>query len=174
MDINAAQADHTLLIGRVKPHTDFRSKLESGLSKMEVIGLGKIRGATDMHSRGVPGFQALLAPAARIYESDTNVIGGLAILENAYDETAEIVRELLPAMRMTIIDETLTDEGWRIEATYTSTWYGFIDDFVVRLTPEGSMTRVDVRSKSRVGLSDLGANAKRVRAFMEKLDHSTQ
>ncbi len=89
------------------------------------------------------------------------------------DETAEIVRELLPAMGMEIIDETLTDEGWHIEATYTSFWYGFIDDFVVRLTPEGSMTRVDVRSKSRVGGSDLGANAARVRAFFEKLDAAT-
>jgi len=91
MDVNAAAADHTLLINRVKPHTDFRSKLESGLAKMEVIGLGKRRGATDLHSRGVPGFQALLAPAARIYETETNIIGGLAIIENAYDETAEII-----------------------------------------------------------------------------------
>jgi uncharacterized protein (DUF1499 family) len=95
------------------------------------------------------------------------------IVNAGLDETREIVRELLPAMGMEIIGETLTDEGWHIEATYTSFWYGFIDDFVVRLTPEGSMTRVDVRSKSRIGGSDLGANAKRVRAFFEKLDAAT-
>ena len=91
MDVNAAAADHTLLVNRIKPHTDFRSDLESGLTKMALIGLGKIRGATDMHSRGVPGFQSLLEPAARIYEANTNLIGGLAILENAYDHTAEII-----------------------------------------------------------------------------------
>lgn len=95
------------------------------------------------------------------------------VVNAGLDETAEIVRALLPSMNMEIIDETLTDEGWRIEATHTSFWYGFVDDFVVRLTPEGSMTRVDVRSKSRVGLSDLGANAKRIRAFYEKLDAVT-
>ena len=91
MDVNAAAADHTLLIGRVKPHTDFRGEIESGLAKMEVIGLGKQKGAALLHALGVPGFQRFLAPAARIYEAETNVIGGLAILENAYDETAEIV-----------------------------------------------------------------------------------
>lgn len=89
------------------------------------------------------------------------------------DESAEIVREIVKDMGMTLIDETLTDDGWLIEATYTSKWFGFVDDFVVRLTPEGSRTRVDVRSKSRVGGSDLGANAKRVRAFFEELKAAT-
>lgn len=58
----------------------------------------------------------------------------------------------------------------RIEATATSFFYGFKDDLVVRIaeTPEG--TRVDVRSKSRVGRSDLGQNAKRIRRFMSELD----
>lgn len=89
-DANAAAADHTLLIGRVKPHTDFHGAIESGLAKMCVIGMGKQRGATEMHRHGAAGFQRFLAPAARIYEAHTNVIGGLAIIENAYDETADI------------------------------------------------------------------------------------
>ncbi|MEM7028815.1 MAG: lactate racemase domain-containing protein [Chloroflexota bacterium] len=110
MDINAAQADHTLLIGRIKPHTDFRAKLESGLSKMAVIGLGKIRGATDMHSLGVPGFQQFLAPAAREYEANTNVVGGLAIIENAYDETAEIIG-LTAAQIGTATEEALLERS---------------------------------------------------------------
>jgi hypothetical protein len=90
-DVIAAAADHTLLIGRIKPHTDFRGQLESGLAKMSVIGLGKQQGAAIMHEWGVAGFQRFLAPAARIYEANTNLVGGLAILENAYDQTAEIV-----------------------------------------------------------------------------------
>ncbi len=89
-DANAAAADHTLLINRVKPHTDFHGDLESGLSKMCVIGLGKQRGAAEMHRYGAAGFRRFLAPAARIYEANTNIIGGLAIVENAYDETANI------------------------------------------------------------------------------------
>jgi uncharacterized protein (DUF1499 family) len=57
----------------------------------------------------------------------------------------------------------------RIEATDTTRWFGFKDDVVVRLTPQGNGTRIDVRSVSRVGLSDVGTNAKRIRAFLESL-----
>jgi hypothetical protein len=94
-DAAAAEADHTLLIARVKPHTDFRAEIESGLAKMAVIGMGKRRGAELMHVRGAAAFKRFLAPAARVYAAETNLLGGLAILENAYDETAAI--EWLPA-----------------------------------------------------------------------------
>ena len=86
----AAEADYTFLINRVKAHTAFRGKLESGLAKMEIIGIGKQHGASLMHNLGIPAFENYLAPAARIYETDTNVVGGLALVENAYEETAEI------------------------------------------------------------------------------------
>ncbi|HEX5130712.1 MAG TPA: DUF1499 domain-containing protein [Usitatibacter sp.] len=59
--------------------------------------------------------------------------------------------------------------GGRLEATDTTTWFGFKDDVVVRIRPEGTGSRVDVRSVSRVGLSDLGANADRIRRFLGKL-----
>lgn len=58
----------------------------------------------------------------------------------------------------------------RIEATDTTTWFGFKDDVVVRLTPWGAGTRVDVRSVSRVGLSDVGTNARRIEDFLESLE----
>jgi uncharacterized protein (DUF1499 family) len=71
------------------------------------------------------------------------------------------------------------DAGWRIvtadrasgriEATDTTRWFGFEDDVVVRLTPWGSGTRVDVRSVSRVGVSDVGTNARRIRAYLDEL-----
>lgn len=86
------------------------------------------------------------------------------------DETAETVRKIVLDMNMEILSEGPTDEGWAVEAAYTSAWFGFIDDFVVRLTPEGVMTRIDVRSKSRVGGSDLGANARRVQEFFDRLE----
>jgi uncharacterized protein (DUF1499 family)/heme exporter protein D len=57
----------------------------------------------------------------------------------------------------------------RVEATDTTAWFGFKDDIVVRVRPEGGGSRIDVRSVSRVGLSDLGANAKRIRAFLARL-----
>jgi uncharacterized protein (DUF1499 family) len=57
----------------------------------------------------------------------------------------------------------------RIEATDTTLFFGFKDDIVIRIAPSGDGSRVDVRSVSRVGRSDLGANAKRVRAFLAGL-----
>lgn len=88
-DVHAAGADATLLVNRVKPHTDFHGVLESGLAKMAVIGMGKDTGARAMHVYGAQGFRRFLAPAARICEANTNLIGGLAVVENAYGETAE-------------------------------------------------------------------------------------
>lgn len=57
----------------------------------------------------------------------------------------------------------------RIEATATTTWFGFKDDVVIRLRAEGTGTRMDVRSVSRVGRSDVGANAARIRAYVKAL-----
>jgi uncharacterized protein (DUF1499 family) len=57
----------------------------------------------------------------------------------------------------------------RIEATATTGWFGFKDDVVVRVTPQEGGSRVDVRSASRVGKSDVGTNAERVREYLERL-----
>jgi fatty-acyl-CoA synthase len=56
-----------------------------------------------------------------------------------------------------------------LEATATTGWFGFKDDIAVRIRAVDGATRVDMRSVSRVGLSDLGANARRVSAFMDEL-----
>lgn len=91
------------------------------------------------------------------------------------DAAVKAARAVVSEMGMKVLAEgpvsDVSGSGWRIEAVATSFWYGFKDDFVVRIRPgsDGGV-RVDVRSESRVGLSDLGANAKRVRAFLQKLD----
>ena len=59
--------------------------------------------------------------------------------------------------------------GGRIEAVDTTRWFGFRDDIAIRVTPEGEASRVDVRSRSRVGRNDLGTNARRIRAYLERL-----
>jgi uncharacterized protein (DUF1499 family) len=75
--------------------------------------------------------------------------------------------------------EAARDMGWeivesdpqrgRIEATDTTMWFGFRDDIVVRVRSEGAGSRVDVRSVSRVGRSDVGTNARRIEKYLEKL-----
>ena len=64
---------------------------------------------------------------------------------------------------------TADKSSGRIEATDTTRWFGFKDDIVVRLTPWGSGTRVDVRSVSRVGRGDVGTNAARIRNYLDRL-----
>lgn len=94
---------------------------------------------------------------------------GPTVVDLRVEEAVEHVRIILEEMNMDILREGSSDASSTIEAAYTSMWFGFTDDFVLRLTPEGETTRIDVRSKSRVGVSDLGANAQRTRDFFSKL-----
>ncbi len=90
-DKNAYHADGIVLANRVKPHTDFRGVHESGVLKMLVIGLGKREGASQVHKLGVRGLQEVLPAVGRVLVEKTPFALGLALLENAADETAEIV-----------------------------------------------------------------------------------
>lgn len=96
-----------------------------------------------------------------------------------YPELAPITLAAPPDQAFDRALAVAQDEGWqivtadkasgRIEATDTTEWFGFKDYVVVRLTPWGSGTRVYVRSVSRVGRSDVGTNARRIRRFLEQL-----
>lgn len=90
-DKHASQADHVLIVGRVKPHTGFVGEVESGLHKMMLIGLGKHEGAKIYH-RAIAdySFMEIITAVAASVISKCRVVGGLAIVENAYDETALI------------------------------------------------------------------------------------
>jgi hypothetical protein len=90
-DRNAHQADGLVLLNRVKPHTDFRSVHESGVLKMLVIGLGKQQGAEQIHKLGLRGMKEVLPAVGRILVEKTPFALGLAIVENAEDQPAEIV-----------------------------------------------------------------------------------
>ena len=81
----------------------------------------------------------------------------------AFAKAASAVR----TMKWAIVDEN--PEAGRIEAFDRTAWFGFIDDVVIRIRPEGSGSRVDVRSVSRVGGGDRGLNAKRIRAYLRAL-----
>jgi uncharacterized protein (DUF1499 family) len=81
----------------------------------------------------------------------------------AFDVAEALVREQSWTMGMA------DREGGSIEAMAESFWYGFKDDIVVRVTPDGAGARIDMRSVSRVGGSDLGANSARMGPFLESL-----
>jgi hypothetical protein len=88
LDANAAHADGVIPIARIKAHTDFRGKVESGLLKMCAIGLGKHDGARALHGLGVPGIRDHMVDVGRQVAESRHVLFGLAIVENAYDEPA--------------------------------------------------------------------------------------
>ena len=90
-DKYASEADHVFVVGRVKPHTRFVGPVESGLHKMMLIGFGKHEGAKVYH-RGIltTSFPEIVAAVAERVLQVCRVCGGMAILENAEDETALI------------------------------------------------------------------------------------
>ncbi len=91
LDANAAAADGIIAINRVKAHTDFQGEIESGVAKIIAIGLGKQRGAEGIHRYGPRNLAVWVPRVARRIVETGKVLGGLAIVENAYDRAAEIV-----------------------------------------------------------------------------------
>ena len=86
-------------------------------------------------------------------------------------EVAAVAEQIMDRKGWDILEpETLTGDQVQIEATATSGWFGFKDDVAVRLRTENGVTAVDIRSTSRVGLSDLGANSTRVYGLMVELE----
>lgn len=90
-DKHAYEADATFVVHRIKPHTSFRYKIESGLLKMIVIGLGKQYGAECCHSTHITNLGPRVEEMGMYAIGHSNIIGGLAVVENAYEDTAEVV-----------------------------------------------------------------------------------
>ena len=109
----AFQADAIVLAARVKWHTDFEGRLESGLFKMMAIGLGKLAGAQIYHAFGHRlGLEAVIRSVGRQVLSTGRIAGGLAILEDAWHEVSHV--EFLPAAEMEAREEELLErvKGW--------------------------------------------------------------
>ena len=88
----AHEADHVLVCGRIKPHTNLFGRFQSGLLKMLLIGLGKQNGAQIYHRAMFDfGFDTFAPTVARRVVRTCRVVAGLAVLENAYDEVAQLV-----------------------------------------------------------------------------------
>ncbi|MEO6810336.1 MAG: lactate racemase domain-containing protein [Isosphaeraceae bacterium] len=90
-DKNAYESDGIVLLNRIKPHTSFTGRYESGLLKMLAIGLGKHEGAAQVHKLGLPGLVTLLPEVGARLLAETPVALGVALLENARERTARVV-----------------------------------------------------------------------------------
>ena len=115
MDRHAHEADGVVLINRIKPHTTFRGDIESGVVKMMVIGMGKINGATIMHSdHGMDRFPEALPAAAEALMEHIPFLFGIGMVEDAYDHTAIV--EAIPANRLVAREKQLLERAKQLMA----------------------------------------------------------
>jgi hypothetical protein len=128
MDKLAYESDGVILINRIKPHTAFHGDYESGLVKMSVIGLGKERMASSLHSFGIYGLKTLMPKVARQIFATGKILLGVGVVENAYDETAiieamtpeeilrrepellDVAKAMLPSFPLNEIDVLVVDQ----------------------------------------------------------------
>ncbi|HEY6820491.1 MAG TPA: DUF1499 domain-containing protein [Burkholderiales bacterium] len=131
-------------------------------------------------TRNPPQFAAVLP--LRAGAPNTAAYGGAELAElqrKAYPDIQPLVVQMPTQVAFSRARDAAEGMGWqivaadasagRIEATARTFWFGFKDDVVVRIVPEGTGSRIDVRSVSRVGRSDLGTNARRIREYLDRV-----
>lgn len=156
-----------------------------GVAYVPWSGMQKARSVPPIHDISTdtnrpPEFVAVLplrAGAANSAEYGGPEVAAAQI--GAYPDLKTYRMDAAPAQAFERAQQAAHGLGWeivsadpaagRIEATDTTFWFGFKDDVVIRIEPDGAGSRVDVRSVSRVGMSDVGANAARIRAFLQAL-----
>ncbi|HEX4412065.1 MAG TPA: hypothetical protein VH107_00460 [Lacipirellulaceae bacterium] len=90
MDRFASESDGVLLINRIKLHTCFAGPVQSGLTKMAVVGMGKTPSATTFHSVATPKMKEMLIEMGQLVFDSGKILAGIAILEDGFDKTAEL------------------------------------------------------------------------------------
>ncbi|HGJ64710.1 TPA: DUF2088 domain-containing protein, partial [bacterium] len=115
IDKNAYSADKIVVLNRIKQHTDFSGKIESGLVKMLAIGLGKQKGASTYHKASLKfGFERVLRNVAEKVLSTGKIAFGFGIVENQYDQTA--ILQAMSAEDLIKTEENLQEKAKQLSA----------------------------------------------------------
>ena len=123
--------------------------------------------------REAEGGNPIAYDGTKIAEQQRRAYPDIVPLTLALAPSAAFNRALDTAQRMGWTIVASDDAVGLIEASDRSRWFGFVDDIVIRITPSGSGSRIDLRSSSRLGRSDFGVNAARVEAYLSELRAST-
>jgi hypothetical protein len=163
MDRHAHESDGVILVNRIKPHTDFHGRYESGLMKMALIGLGKLEGARAVHDFGIYGLRELIGPGATQVLSTGKILAGVGLVENAFHETLHV--ELLAASAIAREEPRLLDLAKRHMPRLP---VDVVDVLAIdRMGKDISGVGIDPNITGRIGVAgEHDALAPRVRAMM--------
>jgi hypothetical protein len=149
LDRHASQADHIGVVGRVKPHTNYHGPIESGLLKMMMIGLGKHQGALAYHRILLEQpYDQVVRSVGRLMRQKAPIAFGLALVENAYDETA-LVEGVLPDDFERREEELLAmARRWLARLPYAEADLLIVDEIGKDISGSGMDTNVVGRKRS--------------------------
>jgi Lactate racemase N-terminal domain len=149
VDKHASEADHIGVVARVKPHTGFHGPIESGLCKMMMIGLGKHTGALNCHRVLLDEpYDKVVRSVARTMFAKGRIAFGLALVENAYDDTA-LVDAVLPADFMSREEALLVKaRQWLPRLPYHEADFLIVDEIGKEISGSGMDTNVVGRKRA--------------------------
>ena len=158
----ALEADHIVVINRIKPHTKFRAEIESGLCKMLTIGLGKVQGATEFHRRAIQHTFKVIEDAATFIINQGHILFGLALLEDGCGDLA-YVEAILPSS-IVEHDKILLKEA---KATMGHIPFDYLDilivDFIGKdISGIGMDSNITGRHRDIVGDFSISPHVKRI------------
>lgn len=193
IDRYADEADYIIPVGRIKPHTDFRGKIESGLMKMLTIGCGKQFGANICHTKGFPQMSENVTKIAREIIRKKEIVFGVGIIEDAFHGTYQLAvipgeqieaeeeklllqaKKLVPGIPFEKVDVLVLNEigkdisgaGMDSNITGRSSMMGVWKPYIERIAV------LDLSEKSHHNGCGIGGADVTTRRFFEKMDFET-
>ncbi|MDA0748339.1 MAG: lactate racemase domain-containing protein [bacterium] len=172
-DKNASEADHVVVVNRVKPHTGFVGEIESGLMKMMLIGLGKHEGAKIYHRAIIHhSFDKIVRIVGKMVREKMPIAFGVALLENGYDETAQITA--IPAPDFETVEKELQakSKAWCPKLPFDEVDLLIIDEMGKDISGSGMDTNVIGRKRNdRTAIGD--EKPRVLRIFVRDLTEKT-
>ena len=160
------------LVAWIRHRASHQPRFSSIIATLLSVAVAAFVGSTVVSARGKPAIHDISTDLGEVPET-------AAQQRAAYGDIQPIEIAMPPQEAFRRVQKAAGDLGWKItssrpeegvlQASDTTAFFGFTDDVIVRVRAAGGGSRVDVRSTSRVGKSDVGQNAKRIRSFREKL-----
>lgn len=172
VDKIATEADGIVLFNKVKPHTEFRGKHESGLFKMVAIGLGNHKGASMFHAQGYKNIPTLLPELGQVFLDNCKFVFGIGVLQNAYDDICTI--KMCDKSNIFQVDAEMQEEA---KAKIPNFKFKDIDLLIIdeigkNISGSGMDPNVVGRNMAQTFVDDTGIRYIMVRGVTEESHHS--